>query len=272
MEIELHYLILGLVQGLTEFLPVSSSGHLVLFERLLFKDVPVSSQLMINVAFHMGTLVAVLIYFWREVWAYLKAFLLFFRAPYGISDEVQREVLMIILLSIPTGLLGLSIKKMGVEAIPVWGVLTALCVTAMLCFGIDHVQVTGSSESRITPSKAIVLGLIQGIAVIPGISRSGSTIFAGLICGLSREKMASFSFLMSIPAITGAFLLELKELLDLGAQDVHLTSLGLGTLVALGSGYFSLALLVRLLKGKQFKIFGLYCLLVALIGFLNIRV
>lgn len=267
MEIEYHYLILGLIQGLTEFLPVSSSGHLLLFERALLKGIPDSSLLMINVAFHMGTLIAVITYFWRDVYSYLIAFLALFRAQKGLECENQREVLMIILLSFPTGILGLALKKMNIEAIPLWGVLIALCVTALLCFGIDRVKISSSTDNNITPIKALILGLVQGIAVIPGISRSGSTIFAGLICGLSREKMASFSFLMSIPAITGAFLLELKELLELGTQDVHLFSLGLGGLVAMVSGYLSLALLVRLLKGKQFKIFGLYCLTVAFVGF-----
>lgn len=267
MEIEYHYLILGLIQGLTEFLPVSSSGHLLLFERALLKGIPDSSLLMINVAFHMGTLIAVIMYFWRDVYSYSSAFLSLFRSRKDSMSENQREVLMILLLSFPTGVIGLALKKMNIEAIPLWGVLIALCVTSVVCFGIDRVKVLSSSGNGITPIKAVILGLVQGIAVIPGISRSGSTIFTGLICGLSREKMASFSFLMSIPAITGAFLLELKELLELGTQDVHLFSLGAGALVAMVSGYLSLALLVRLLKGKQFKVFGWYCLLVALIGF-----
>tara|TARA_B100000674_G_C37919570_1_gene952610 strand:+ start:321 stop:1133 length:813 start_codon:yes stop_codon:yes gene_type:complete len=269
MEFQYHYLLLGLVQGLTEFLPVSSSGHLVLFERLLVKGMSSSSQLTVNVAFHMGTLVAVMAYFREEIWEYLKATIKFVMVPRRPLNDVQWEVLMVLLLSIPTGVLGLAMKKGGIEGIPTWGVLLALSVTAFICFGIDRVNKKNSSSNKIMPHHALILGLVQGIAVVPGISRSGSTIFAGLLCGFSREKMASFSFLMSIPAITGAFLLECKELLELGAQDVHLTSLGLGTFVAMLSGYCSLALLVRLLKGKRFKVFGYYCLAVSLIGFLG---
>ncbi|MEE2924412.1 MAG: undecaprenyl-diphosphate phosphatase [bacterium] len=269
MEFQYHYLLLGLVQGLTEFLPVSSSGHLVLFERLLIEGMSSSSQLTVNVAFHMGTLIAVMAYFKQEILEYCKATVKFICSPKSPFNQVQWEVLMVLLLSLPTGILGLAMKKGGIESIPTWGVLLALCVTAFICFGIDRINNRNFSAKKIMPHHAIILGLVQGIAVVPGISRSGSTIFAGLLCGFSREKMASFSFLMSIPAITGAFLLECKELLEMGAQDVHLISLGLGTFVAMLSGYCSLALLVRLLKGKKFKIFGFYCLAVAVIGFLG---
>ena len=269
MDFQYHYLLLGLVQGLTEFLPVSSSGHLVLFERLLIEGMSSSSQLTVNVAFHMGTLIAVIAYFREQISEYLKATIKFIFNPKGSLNEVQWEVLMVLLLSIPTGILGLAMKKGGIEEIPTWGVLLALCLTALICFGIDRVNNQNTTTKKIMPHHAIILGLVQGIAVVPGISRSGSTIFAGLLCGFSREKMASFSFLMSIPAIAGAFLLECKELLEMGAQDVHLTSLGLGAFVAMLSGYLSLALLVRLLKGKKFKVFGFYCLAVAFIGFLG---
>ena len=269
MDFHYHYLLLGLVQGLTEFLPVSSSGHLVLFERLLIEGMSSSSQLTVNVAFHMGTLIAVMAYFRIEIFDYLKATVKFILNPREPLNEVQWEVLMVLLLSIPTGILGLAMKKGGIEGIPTWGVLLALCATAFICFGIDRVNNQNSTTKKIKPHHAIMLGIVQGIAVVPGISRSGSTIFAGLLCGFSREKMASFSFLMSIPAITGAFLLECRELLGMGAQDVHLASLGLGAFVAMLSGYLSLALLVRLLKGKKFKVFGFYCLVVAVVGYLG---
>ena len=210
MDFHYHYLLLGLVQGLTEFLPVSSSGHLVLFERLLIEGMSSSSQLTVNVAFHMGTLIAVMAYFRIEIFDYLKATVKFILNPRESLNEVQWEVLMVLLLSIPTGILGLAMEKGGIGVFLLGELLLALCVTAFICFGIDRVNNQNSSTKKIKPHHAIMLGIVQGIAVVPGISRSGSTIFAGLLCGFSREKMASFSFLMSIPAITGAFLLECR--------------------------------------------------------------
>ena len=111
MDFHYHYLLLGLVQGLTEFLPVSSSGHLVLFERLLIEGMSSSSQLTVNVAFHMGTLIAVMAYFRIEVFDYLKATVKFILNPRESLNEVQWEVLMVLLLSIPTGILGLAMKR-----------------------------------------------------------------------------------------------------------------------------------------------------------------
>jgi len=262
---ETHYLILGIIQGLTEFLPVSSSGHLVLFERWFVQGVSNSSLLLMNVFFHMGTLLSVLLFFRKDLWIYIKESISWLKAPTRNTNPIQTEVGMIILLTIPTGLIGLAMKKGGIAHISVNGVLSALCVTGLLCIIIDRLNPAG--RDQISWKQALFLGVIQGLAVVPGISRSGSTIFAGLLIGASREKMASFSFLMSIPAICAAFLLELKEAYEAGgATDIDSLSLFLGFSLSFIVGYLSLILLISLLKKKNFKIFGIYCLSLAILA------
>jgi undecaprenyl-diphosphatase len=258
------YLILGLVQGLTEFLPVSSSGHLTLFGKFLFAPGKVSedAQLAINVVLHMGTLMALFVFFRKQIFEYIKVLFEWIKKPTKQLTELQQELFYIILLTIPTGLIGLSMKKMGVSGLPVVYVLVGLLVTGTMCIIIDKLSPKG--EDKLTLKKALFLGVMQGFAVLPGISRSGTTICSGLFINISREKMASFSFLMSIPAILAAFALEVKDMMEGGTQGVDFTSLLGGTFVAFVSGYLSLFLLIKLLKKKNFKVFGIYCICVSL--------
>ncbi|MCJ8347041.1 undecaprenyl-diphosphate phosphatase, partial [bacterium] len=262
----LNYLILGFVQGLTEFLPVSSSGHLFLFEKQLLSGIDENTLLLMNICFHMGTLIAVILFFRKFLYEYLIETLAFLKNPKEKLNQIQREVLYIVVLSIPTAIIGLGLKKSGIEHISSEAILIALTLTGVLCVIIDRLK---DGQEKLSFKKAIVLGIVQGIAVIPGISRSGSTILAGLALGLSREKMASFSFLMSIPAIGGAFLLEMKDVFYVGFGGIDIMSLALGTFVAFVSGYLSLILLIGLLKKKSFTVFGVYCLLVSVTMFLR---
>ncbi|PCJ18734.1 MAG: hypothetical protein COB02_09870 [Candidatus Cloacimonadota bacterium] len=257
---DFNYLILGLVQGLTEFLPVSSSGHLFLFEKQLLSGINENTLLLMNICFHMGTLLSVILFFRKFLFEYIIETVNFLKSPSKDLNEIQKEVLYVIVLSVPTGIIGLGLKKSGIEHISTEAILLGLCVTGFICIIIDRLK---DGNEGLSLRKALVLGLIQGVAVIPGISRSGSTIFGGLLLGISREKMASFSFLMSIPAISGAFLLELKDVFEVGLGGIDPMSLFAGTLVAFISGYISLILLIGLLKKKSFTIFGVYCFLIS---------
>jgi undecaprenyl-diphosphatase len=255
----LSYLVLGLVQGLTEFLPVSSSGHLAVLSSILpgITELSSSDKLVISVFYHFATLIAVCLYFRVQILSYWKALMSRLK---GQETEEFGEIVKIIILTVPTGIIGLGLKKAGIEEIPIHGVLLALCVTGALVFSVDSLK---EGKVKMGLKEALILGLAQGIAVVPGISRSGSTIFTGVALGISREKMASLSFLMSIPAILAATLLETIELSQAGIGGIDISSLLFGGLIALVSGYLSLVALIPLLKRKWFRIFGIYCFAMA---------
>jgi len=254
---------LGVVQGATEFLPVSSSGHLLLFEKILIPDLTPNTALAVNVLLHMGTLFAVLLFFREFLIRYVRELISWIKKPRMELNAVQKEILWIIVLSVPTAAIGFGLKKAGIEEIQPGSILLALAVTGVLCIITDYLP---NRDGKLNFWRSIVLGIVQGLAVIPGISRSGSTIFAGMLGGLSREKMASFSFLMSIPAILGAFLLESLELYSHGFHELKLFSVSVGMLVAFVSGYLALEVLIRLLKSRYFRIFGFYCIGLSIFG------
>lgn len=250
MPAAIAIILLGIIQGLTEFLPVSSSGHLTLFQYFSkdFKD-----DLSINIAVHMGTLLTVLIYYRHDLTRIITG--IFKREPDSLRMAGE-----ILLASVPTALIGLSMKKFAE------GLLTSPLVTG---FGL---LVTGSfllASSRFTPKdqssgmtvgykNAFIIGVIQGIAVLPGISRSGSTIVGGLGLGLTPSKAARFSFLLSIPAVAGAGLLEF-----LGAESkITGETLALAATVSCLVGLFAITATVRLTQKGKLKPFGYYVLIV----------
>ena len=230
-------IILGFVQGLTEFLPVSSSGHLAIFQ----SKVSGFSQpgVLFDVILHMGTTLAVLIYFRREI---LKLKL--------------RDFVIIIIATIPAGLAGVIL---GGTIESLFGSLSvvgfALIVTGFLNLLTDRSQDKGV---EINERRGMLIGIAQAIAIIPGISRSGSTIFAGTYLGIDREKAAKFSFLLSVPAVLGATGLEFVKHPEF--HDINLWFYASGFLAALVSGIISIKLVMNLIKTKRFKIFGFYCL------------
>ncbi len=238
-------LLLGAVQGVTEFLPVSSSGHLAVLQHYLgFKG----NRLFFDVMLHFATLVAVLVYFRREVALYLSS---------------PRRLLYVLLASLPTGVIGLFLEKRveflvyRPEAIAVMFMATAV----MLLF-IDAADATTPLEG-VSPGSILLIGVFQGIAVIPGISRSGSTVFASVFCGMKREDAAHFSFMVSVPAILGATCLELVEVKSWGLDAGTVAAMA----VAFVLGLFSLHIFVRMLTAKRFKWFAFYLLALALVVF-----
>lgn len=260
MTIDFSYSFLGIVQGLTEFLPVSSSGHLKLIGIHLLTLQP-SEELAVNIILHVGTLFSLFLFFRHELFEYIKESVRWLKKPTKQLSEPQNEIFLIFMLSIPTGIIGLCLKKANVEEMSILAILVCLGITAIFNIMTDYKK---PQNENLNLKKALILGIVQGCAVLPGISRSGSTIFAGVYSGVSREKIASFSFLMSIPAISGAFLLELIKFSQQGMGNIHLTSLLIGAFIAFIVGYVSLILLVHLLKKRSFKFFGIYCLIFAL--------
>jgi undecaprenyl-diphosphatase len=242
---------LGVLQGLTEFLPVSSSGHLVLFQQ--FFSLP-GDELFFDLALHMGTLLPVL-------WVYRADLIRMVRAPFAESGPVaQRPGLrlmgLIVLGSIPTAAIGLLLEDFFEQLFSTPAALTVtFALTGALLFASGRVTHGEAAELEMKPWQALVIGLAQGLAITPGISRSGTTIAVALFLGMRREYAARFSFLLSIPAIGGAFLLKLK---DVTPEDIHVDATLVGALAALVTGYMALKLLIRLVKAGDFSRFAWY--------------
>lgn len=243
---------LGLLQGLTEFLPVSSSGHLVLFQQFLGD---MGDKLFFDLTLHMGTLFVVLWFYRKEVFAIVRD-LFIGEEPWRQRAGV-RMAIFIVVASIPTALIGLTLEDVFERSFSTPSVLiVTFALTGTFLFVSKWAPTGNSDEHTMKWWHALVLGLVQGMAITPGISRSGSTIVAALFLGLNREVAARFSFLMSVPAIAGATLYKFK---DVSADSVDWTAVGVGTLVSMVSGYLALVLLVRLVQNGQFSRFSWYC-------------
>jgi len=254
---------LGVVQGVTEFLPVSSSGHLVLFQNLLGIKEP---MLAFDICVHVGTLFAVVIYFFKDIVGIIKSLLRLIsvlpdkKAAAGLlaEDRDVRMALLIVAGSVPTAILGLMFKEMAetlFSSVTLVGV--TLLITGLILWCTKWTGENGFGIRRFTVKSSLAVGVVQGLAIIPGISRSGSTIAAGLFLGLDRENAARFSFLLSIPAVAGAGLLGTKDLI--GQGGIPLAVIAIGTLTACVVGYASLKLLVWMGRQGRMYFFAPYC-------------
>jgi len=256
-------IVLGVLQGLTEFFPVSSSGHLALFGAWfgLEKD-----DLTFDILVHLATLAAIMIYF-RSDWLQLGRLVL--RRERG--DFPPWVVPYLLVSMVPAAIMGIFFDHLIVDfhRNP-W--LVGVCLLfngAVLLVGLRLSEGTKTlAELRL--GIVVAMGFAQAIAVLPGVSRSGSTIMCGLFFGLVRRDAARFSFLMAVPVIGGAGILAVMDLIDQGAE--HLVQLwpayGAGFLAALVSGFLALAFLMRLLEGRRFFYFGFYCLVLGLLAML----
>lgn len=268
--------VLGAIQGLTEFLPVSSSGHLVISQHLFGLREP---EILFDVGVHLGTLVAVLFYFRREIVGILAALVrcgvkLFDITTMRSAIEAEPELKMawlIVVGSVPTAAIGLLMQKVADRLFG--SMLLAGCmllITGVLLFVTRFVPPPGSRSENgalFSSPKALVIGVVQGLAIMPGISRSGSTIATALFLGLNRDVAARYSFLLSIPAILGAALLTLK---DVTARDVsQLPALITGALTSCVVGYLSLKFLVYIVNRGRLHLFAPYVWAVGLIAVLS---
>jgi undecaprenyl-diphosphatase len=241
-----HEIILGLVQGLTEFLPVSSSGHLVIIPAMLGWSEP---PLGLTVMLHMGTLVALLIYFRLEIIGLVLGVL-----GQGPDPAASRRIVRFLVIgTIPAVIAGLAFSGFFEHAFErPYESSIELVITALILMGTEKF---GERVVRhpLDDRRAAAIGVAQAVAILPGISRSGSTIGAGLLAGLSREEATRFSFLLSIPAIAGA------GVLDLAKGELTVTGASLtGTLVSGVVGYLSIAYLLRFVRTHSLAVFAWY--------------
>ena len=266
----LHAILLGIVQGLTEFIPISSTAHLVLASRLMSLTLT-PAQLTASIAvIQLGTLIAVLFYFAGDIWSISVAFVRDHLALISggrksgarLSHEAQLGWLVII-GSIPVAVVGLLFKKQieGTFTKNLWVIATMMVVIAVLLGIAELVGRKQRTMEDLGLKDALAMGFAQCLALIPGSSRSGSTIMGGLFVGEARETAARFSFLLSIPAIAASGLLELKEALHKLPQG-SLTTLAVGTLVSGIVGYASIWFLLRFLKTHTTAVFIGYRLIV----------
>lgn len=266
----LQALLLGIVQGLTEFLPVSSSGHLMIFRELL--GVESEGFLDFTVTVHFATVLSTIVVFWSAIWKLLKGF---FQFKY--NDETD-YVLKICVSMIPIAIVGLFFKDQveGLFGENLFTVAVCLIITAILLFLSDQsgrFRSMSSSRSEnthrngISYLQAAVVGLGQACAVAPGLSRSGTTIATGLICGVRRDVMAQFSFLMVLVPIIGEQALTIIKGIGetAAAPGVGFLPLLMGFIGAFGAGLFSCKVMVELVKRAKLVWFSIYCLLAAFV-------
>ncbi|NIO37563.1 undecaprenyl-diphosphatase UppP [Candidatus Bathyarchaeota archaeon] len=254
MERLIETVILGIIQGLTEWLPISSTGHLRLFENLLNFEVPI----LYDVILHVGTLVVILVYFRRDIAEMLSSFV----RP-DSETKYGRAASLIFVAVVPTALIGYVFGGLIEDTFQAFLSIGV----AFLCLGtVLYASKLGNEKSdTISYSTALMIGLAQGIAIIPGISRSGATISIALLLGVEQKEAFRFSFLISIPAILGALTYAiLKESGKLIATGLGWVEILTGTFIAMMVGYFSLQLLWRTLSRRKFHLFSAYCWLLGI--------
>lgn len=285
----LKAIFLGFIQGLTEFLPVSSSGHLAIMKNLL--HIETDTGLLFDVLLHLGTLAAIFIAFWKDIKELIvEGFSIIgdFFANIGVfivnttgrkklayrkivSTPYRKFVMLVIVSTIPTGIIGVVFNDAVTQAGEIL-LVPGLCLilTAILLSIADRVKTGKKQAEDVSYSQAGLIGLAQGIATLPGLSRSGTTITACLLAGFDRDFAVKYSFIMSIPAVLGAAVFELK---DFSTELVSSGDLGnylIGTVVAGVVGYICIKTMLKIVKDKTFKFFIYYCLfagILAVVGY-----
>lgn len=281
----LQSIFMGLIQGLTEFLPVSSSGHLALFKALF--HVQTDTGIMFDVLLHLGTLVAVFAVYYKDIWELIcegVSIVIDFLANVGIAignlsssrkkkyrkmvdTPYRRFVMLIIVSTIPTGIMGVLGQNL-IEAASATVLVPGICliITSILLFISDRVKTGKKTEENASYGNAVVIGVCQGFATLPGLSRSGTTITACLLSGFDRTFAVKYSFIMSIPAVLGAAVLELKDLSLATTASSEIVNYVVGMVVAAVVGYICIKTMLLVVRKKKFTIFSVYCMIVGVIA------
>lgn len=242
-------IIYGLIQGLSEFLPISSSGHLVLFSKFLSYD---GNFILFSVLLHLATLLAVVIYFRKEVVELIK-------------KPFSKDAVLLYIATIPTVLIVLLFKGFVEDSFS--GSLLPFCFIFTAVLLLISQILSKQNNKPITKKNAFIMGIAQGIATLPGISRSGSTICTGLILGQDKEKTAKFSFLMSIPIILASMAYELLKVFKFGAGEIAAVPTVIAFVVAFVSGFLSIKLMLSAVKKLKLYWFSIYLFIVGIISF-----
>ena len=282
-------ILLGILQGIAEFLPISSSGHLAVAQNIFgLDDLP----LLFDVFLHLATLAAVCLYFWRKIWELLKCFGRWIsRSPkvkenskdYDVvlaqKDLANRKIIIAIILStIVTGVMGIFSSKLipnlSIKVTCCGFIITSLFLILSSVIEKRSSKISQNSDDKKNPSvskvQALIIGFMQGIGTLPGISRSGSTIAGALFCKVDRSLAGEYSFIISIPAILGAFVLELKDLSEV-SSTIGAAPVIAGCAAAFAAGYISLTLLMKMIKKGKLQYFALYLIPLAILGLIFLK-
>lgn len=260
----LDALILGVLQGVTEFLPISSSGHLILGEEFL--NLNVGTLKSFDVLVHLGTLLAIFVYFRHDVWEMIKSFFGFISGKLSKNDPYLKLIAMIVVGTIPAVLVGLLAEEMIDDIFRnVRNVGMVMVIVGLLfLIGEKVYKVRGEAEKDVNWWKATLIGVAQAVALIPGISRSGSTIVTGLFLGVERSFAARFSFLLGIPAMIGAGILTALK----SGESVKLSFeiMAVGFSASFVAGFLSVAFLMRFLKKNSLAVFAFYLIVIGTVA------
>lgn len=281
----LEAILMGIIQGVTEFLPVSSSGHLALF-KILF-DVKDVGGLLFDVILHLGTLLAIFAVYYKDIWKMIREGfaiiadvcrnigILFSNLAnkkkggyhHVVRNGYRKFVLLVIVSTIPTGVIGVlgaDLVEMSSKILLVPGI--CLVITSMLLFLADHCKGGDKMPRQVTYSNAFMIGIAQGIATMPGLSRSGTTIAACLLSGFNRKFAVKYSFIMSIPAILGSLVFELSDIASVSFTSTELIYYLVGMAVAAVVGYICIKAMLYVVRQKKFTGFAIYCFVVGVVS------
>ena len=246
----IHSIILGTIQGLTEFLPVSSSGHLVLVENLLNIE---NDIIFFDLMLHLATLLAVIIFYRKKIFKLIKS-------PFSPL------MLHLIMATIPTVIIAFLFKDFFISSFSGEYLIIGFLITCIFLTIIQNIQTNYKLEEKMTVGKSIIVGLFQGLSIMPGISRSGSTITASIIQGVNKEDAADFSFLISIPVILGSSLL---QFIDIVKNDITISipifNIIIGMLASFIFGLLSIKFMTGIIKKNNYHYFVIYILLITIL-------
>ncbi len=235
-------LLLGVVQGLCEFLPISSSGHLVLLHNIFGIN---EGALFFSIMLHIGTLIAVFAVYHSEIWALIKR-------PF------QKKTGMLLAALVPTVIIAFAFKGFFEDSYSGKYLGAGFMLTACLLLLLQRMSSGKKTIEAMALKDALIIGLFQGVAILPGVSRSGATITGGAIMGLERSEAAEFSFLLSIPAILGSVVFELPELAEGGLKQINFLYVLIGMAAAAISGFFAIRFMLKVIKSRRLWPFSLY--------------
>lgn len=260
-------LLIGLLQGITEFLPISSSGHIVVVQAILGQDL--EQGMTMNIVTHFGTLFSIIIYFYKDLKELLFSFFRIVKAPITSfknwdNDESLRFNVYVIVSMIPAGVAGFTVRHHldAAFANPL-GVSLMFIFTGLLLFA---TKFYGMGEKKLTLKNTFLVGCAQALALIPGVSRSGTTIAMAVFLNINRDDIARFTFIMMLPVVAGATLVELLGLTSGAIEPGMYAHMIIGFFAALISGYYALKYLIILFKSKGIHYFAYYCWAIGALG------
>lgn len=262
---------LGIIQGLTEFIPISSTGHLTVAGKLmnLISDVNPEKWTAFIAVIQLGTLMAVIIYFWKDLWLILRDFIkevIISRKSFSEQNNNSRMAWYLVVATVPVAIIGLGLKDIieGALTKNLYVIAGSLIVLALILAIAEKTGKFNRSDGNIKWYDALIIGLAQSLALIPGSSRSGTTITAAIFLGFSRETAARFSFLMSIPAIAASGLLQFYQALEY-IDNNGIITIAVATIVSGIFGYLSIEFLLRYLRKKSTFVFIIYRIVIGII-------